>query len=168
MKILNGLTLLLICLLMCFAACRAPEQLRDKAKAQRYVRKIEQLDPSALKSTTDTIYSTYIFTDTVYIESVYKDTLFTYLPGDTIYLYDNESYARVIFMPNNSASLSLNIPSQSLVLLDSASIPTAISTNITVDSKPIYTWLLSLWRKFWWLIMIAAILTATWFIIKHI
>lgn len=148
--------------------CKAPEPLRDKAKAQKFVRKIEALDPSALKVQTDTIYSTYIFTDTVFIESVYRDTLFTYLPGDTIFIQKDGAKARVIFYPNNSARLTLDIPDKSLVLLDSAVIPTSVSTTIEVQSKPIYTWLLGLWRKFWWVAIIAAVGFAILVILRNI
>jgi len=150
-----------------FASCRAPEALRDKAKAQKYVRKIEALDPGALKVQTDTIYSTYIFTDTVYIESVYKDTLFRYLPGDTVTIQKDGVSARVIFYPN-SARLTLDVPGKSLVLLDSAIIPTAINTQIEVQSRPIYTWLLGLWRKFWWIAVISAIVFALITILKQV
>ena len=153
--------------LLLFASCRAPEVLRDKAKAQKYVKKIEALDPSALKVKTDTIFSTYIFTDTVYIESIYKDTLFAYLPGDTIFVQKNGSSARVIFLPN-SARLTLNVPGKSLVLLDSAIIPTAINTQIEVQSRPIYTWLLGLWRKFWWIAVIIAIVFALFTILEQV
>jgi hypothetical protein len=140
-----------------FASCRAPEVLRDKAKAQKYVKKIEALDPSALKVKTDTIFSTYIFTDTVYIESVYKDTLFRYLPGDTVTIQKDGASARVIFYPN-SARLTLDIPEKSLLLLDSA----------IVQSKPLYTWLLGLWRKFWWIAVISAIVFALITILKQV
>ena len=153
--------------LLLFASCRAPEVLRDKAKAQKYVKKIEALDPSALKVKTDTIFSTYIFTDTVYIESIYKDTLFAYLPGDTIFVQKNGSSARVIFYPN-SARLTLDIPEKSLLLLDSAIVPTSISTVIEVQSKPLYTWLLGLWRKFWWIAVISAIVFALITILKQV
>ena len=151
-----------------FASCRAPEVLRDKAKAQKYVKKIEALDPSALKVKTDTIFSTYIFTDTVYIESVYKDTLFRYLPGDTVTIQKDGASARVIFYPNNSARLTLDIPEKSLLLLDSAIVPTSISTVIEVQSKPLYTWLLGLWRKFWWIAVISAIVYALFTILKQV
>ena len=150
-----------------FASCRAPEVLRDKAKAQKYVKKIEALDPSALKVKTDTIFSTYIFTDTVYIESVYKDTLFRYLPGDTVTIQKDGASARVIFYPN-SARLTLNVPGKSLVLLDSAIVPTSISTVIEVQSKPLYTWLLGLWRKVWWIAVISAIVFALITILKQV
>ena len=158
----------IVIILLLLASCRAPEVLRDKAKAQKYVKKIEALDPSALKVKTDTIYSTYIFTDTVYIESVYKDTLFAYLPGDTIFVQKNGSSARVIFLPNNSARLTLDIPEKSLLLLDSAIVPTSISTVIEVQSKPLYTWLLGLWRKFWWIAVISAIVFALITILKQV
>lgn len=158
----------IVIILLLLASCRAPEVLRDKAKAQKYVKKIEALDPSALKVKTDTIFSTYIFTDTVYIESVYKDTLFAYLPGDTIFVQKNGSSARVIFLPNNSARLTLDIPEKSLLLLDSAIVPTSISTVIEVQSKPLYTWLLGLWRKFWWIAVISAIVFALITILKQV
>jgi hypothetical protein len=158
----------IVIILLLLASCRAPEVLRDKAKAQKYVKKIEALDPSALKVKTDTIFSTYIFTDTVYIESVYKDTLFAYLPGDTIFVQKNGSSARVIFLPNNSARLTLDIPEKSLLLLDSAIVPTSISTVIEVQSKPLYTWLIGLWRKFWWIAVISAIVFALITILKQV
>ena len=158
----------IVIILLLLASCRAPEVLRDKAKAQKYVKKIEALDPSALKVKTDTIFSTYIFTDTVYIESVYKDTLFAYLPGDTIFVQKNGSSARAIFLPNNSARLTLDIPEKSLLLLDSAIVPTSISTVIEVQSKPLYTWLLGLWRKFWWIAVISAIVFALITILKQV
>ena len=134
-------------ILLVLASCRAPETIRDNARAQKYVERIKALDPSALTVTVDTIYSEYIFTDTVYLRSILRDTLFQYLPGDTVYIHSQGTTARVIFLPGNQANLSLKRPKTAVVFNDTLVLPTAINQTIEVQERPFWTWLNATWNK---------------------
>jgi hypothetical protein len=134
-------------ILLVLASCRAPETIRDNARAQKYVERIKALDPSALTVTVDTIYSEYIFTDTVYLRSILRDTLFQYLPGDTVYIHSQGTTARVIFLPDNQANLSLARPKTAVVFNDTLVLPTAINQTIEVQERPFWTWLNATWNK---------------------
>jgi hypothetical protein len=134
-------------ILLFLASCRAPETIRDNARAQKYVEKIKELDPSVLTTTVDTVYSEYIFTDTVYLRSILRDTLFQYLPGDTVFIQSEGTTARVIFLPGNQASLSLTRPKTPVVFNDTLVLPTAINQTIQVQERPFWTWLNQTWNK---------------------
>jgi len=165
MKTQNGLTLLLICWLTCFAACRAPEPVRNKAKAQRYVERIKALDPDALTYLNDTVFSEYIFSDTVYLRSILRDTLFQYLPGDTVFIQSEGTTARVIFLPGNQASLTLSRPTLPIVFTDTFSVATNIQTT-QISEKPFWSWLNSSWQKINTAALIIGLLFIVLFVIR--
>jgi len=160
MKTRNGLTLLLICWLMCFGACRAPEPIRDKAKAQRYVERIKALDPDALTYLNDTIFTEYVVNDTVYLRSILRDTLFQYLPGDTVFVQSEGTTARVVFLPNNQAQLTLSRPTLPIVFTDTFTVATNIQTT-EIKERPLWGWLKNTWNT----INAAALLVGLLFIV---
>lgn len=165
MKIPKNLILLLICLVTSFGACRAPEYIRDKAKAQKYVERIKALDPDALTYLNDTIFSEYIFLDTVYLRSILRDTLFQYLPGDTVFIHSEGTTARVIFLPNNQASLTLSRPTLPIVFSDTFTVATNIQTT-QIKEKPLWTWLNNTWQTINAVALIIGILFMVLFVIR--
>ena len=140
------------------SSCRAPEVLRDKAKAQKLLSKIERLDPSALSYFSDTIYEYLYIEDTVFVESRKYDTSFVFVPGDTVTLTDTVSriVTKIIFK-EGAASLSLTIPRDTILIYDTIQVPVAVHHSIEIQKKPWHGILLSLWRRFNWLLAIAAL-----------
>lgn len=149
---------LLILWLTFFAACRAPESLRDQAKAQRLLNRIERLDPSALTYSTDTVFEYVTIQDTFFVESRQYDTTFAFLPGDTVTLTDTVSriVTRIIFR-DGSASLSLSIPKDTLIIYDTIEFAVSINHSIEIEKKPWYGFALSLWRTSKWLLIVLAV-----------
>jgi len=159
-------SLLLICSVAC--SCRAPESLRNKAKAQRYVDKIQRLDPSALTSAADTIWGTYILTDTIYVPELQLDTFFTYLPGDTVTINKEGISASVVFGPGNTALLKVLRAADTLYLTDTVYLPTAINSSVTIADRPIYTFLLDLWRRANVFIIVGIVLLLAWIVLRKV
>ena len=156
-------------ILLVLASCRAPKPLADKAKAQKYLTKIERLDPSILSKKTDTIFIDYLVSDTVYLPQYLTDTVFNYLPGDTVFLVDSSGASvRVIFLPGNRAGVVLNTPAKNIVFTDTIKVASEISNQTIIDKRPVYTWLMNLWRTSSWIIILCLIVVGTLVIMRFI
>jgi hypothetical protein len=133
-------------ILLLFASCAAPRPLKDKAKASRLVSKIERLDPSALTSTTDTIFSFIVLDTVIFSESIRIDTLVKYTPGDTVVIRDSSGVVTRLVIHRDTVRVFIEVPPLPVALVDSFSVATKVVNTIELRKNKWAEWGLSIWR----------------------
>ena len=146
-------------------SCVAPKPLMDKARASRLVSKIERLDPSALTSSVDTIFTIIDLDTVIYSNPVRIDTLVRYLPGDTVVITDSTGVTTRLVIYRDTVHVYVNVPPLPVVLVDSFSIPTKIVNTVEIRKNKWAEWGLSIWRYVGLLGLIVVVaLVLRWFI----